>query len=108
MDLSPNTLEDDTGWAPQFANAKALLQINLSGTESFTIAGINNAPSLTSVYLDDLEPPAGPFPTELLGLTESQLLHILFSGLTGNIPTVVGALNKLKTGVYSILCIWHR
>ena len=97
MDLSLNTIQLDRLGLSAIANAKALLQINLSGTKISTIAGINEAPSLTSVYLDDLELPAGPFPTALLALTGLHLLHMQFSGLTGDLPTEIGNLNKLKT-----------
>ncbi|KAI2508081.1 hypothetical protein MHU86_6373 [Fragilaria crotonensis] len=98
LDLSLNTIELDAVLGlSAIANAKDLLQINLSGTKISTIAGISEAPALTSVYLDSLELPAGPFPTELLALTGLHLLHMQFSGLTGYLPTEIGALNKLKT-----------
>jgi Leucine-rich repeat (LRR) protein len=98
LDLSLNTIQvDETLGLSAIANAKALLQIDLSGTKILNIQGIDTAPALTSVFLDGLELPNGPFPNQLLAMTRLEYLHLQYSGLTGTLPTEIGTLSKLKS-----------
>lgn len=98
LDLSLNTIQtDETLGLSAIINAKSLSQLDLSGTKIVNIQGIDTAPAVTSLFLDGLELPKGPFPNELLAMTRLEYLHLQYSGLTGTLPTEIGALNQLKS-----------
>lgn len=98
LDLSRNTIEvdDDDGFAA-LKMAKSLLQISLSGTKITSLKGISQAPALKFLYIDAVNFPKGPFPTELLTMTNLRLLHFAFASMTGILPTEIGNMNKLDT-----------
>jgi Leucine-rich repeat (LRR) protein len=93
LDLSKNALDMD-GFAALGAS-QSLLSLKLAGTKIRSVAGIEVAKSLRSLYLDGLDL-GGKFPTQLYALTDLHLLHLQFTGLTGTLHTELGRMNKLR------------
>jgi hypothetical protein len=94
LDLSKNAVHMDGFTA--VAESDSLLSLNLAGTKVRSIAGIQQAKTLRSLYLDGLDLGGGMIPTQLYALTDLHLLHLQFSGLVGTLHTELGRMKKLR------------
>ena len=75
--------------------AQHLKTFIISGTLVTTFEGIQDATLLEQFHLTDMDL-TGPFPSELLQLTNLQGLFVNFNKFTGTIPTTIGGLTNLQ------------
>lgn len=97
LDLSKNAITvDSAAGLAAVGSSKSLRQLKVGGTKITSVKGIEQAETLNSLYLDGLNFDSSAFPTELYALSNLQLLHLQFSGLTGALHTDVGKMKGLK------------
>jgi len=75
--------------------ASFLKRVYVSGTGIESIKGIGKAKTLKEIHLTDNNL-SGPFPDELLELTNLELLYISFNKFSGELPSEINKLTELR------------